>query len=256
MEKPIGFRKPLFVLAAFVAAILVGLAFFGMTNHPVMAQTEEPAVQTNAQPERFVDVMGSGSVSAQPDMATVRFGVTTQAETAEAALSENSVQMQSVISATIETGIAAEDVQTQGISLQPVYDSGNQPDSTPTLQGYRADNTVVVTVHDVASLGSLLDAVTAAGSNRIDGISFEISNRSDLLAEARRLAMEDAQMQAEQLANLAGAELGQVLEIQSVGVSSPPRTVSVEQAAAAGVPVSPGTQSVDYRVEVKWQLNG
>jgi uncharacterized protein len=237
------------LLAAF--SLFVGM---GMT---LMAQpTARVAAQTDASQPRTIQVSGRGQVSAQPDRAVVRLGVQTEADTAQAALAANNEQMTAVISATLEAGIDEADIQTQGLRLQPVYNSGSDTQQ-PELTGYRANNTVQITVRDLDRLGELLDTAVAAGSNTIEGIQFEVSNQADLEAAAREAAMQNAQDKAEQLTKLAGAELGPVQTILETGGSSPrPVTLASQESAvsAASVPVQAGTQFIEASVQVTWEI--
>lgn len=214
--------------------------------HQAAAQTDNPSIRT-------IQVSGRGEVTAEPDQAIVRLGVETEAITAEAALDDNNDRMTAVISATLEAGIAEEDIQTQGFNLRPVYDTPE--DGQPELSGYRASNIVRVTVRDLAMLGQLLDAAVAAGSNSIEGIQFEVSNQVELESAAREAAMTDAQQKAGQLTELSGAELGPVHTIIETG-SAGPVSVSAaqEESLGAAVPIQPGTQTIEASVRVTWEI--
>lgn len=208
--------------------------------------------------ERTISVNGSGAVTTGPDEVVVRVGVETMAETARQALARNSEQMENVVQALSEMGIPDEDVQTQTVDLSPEYDEsgGREPGEPRRLElvGYRASNTVEVRSEDLGAVGQLLDATVAAGANRVEGIRFEVSNASELLGRAREGAWQDAREKAEQLAGLAGDELGDVVSIsESTGV---PRPVELEAAAERGlaVPIEPGTEEVRVDLSVTWAL--
>lgn len=250
------------VLGALLVAMLALAALVGvLADGRALAQTDteetEQAVQEAEQPQRVINVTGQGSVSAQPDRATVVFGVQTEADSAADALEENNTTMQEVISTTLDAGIAENDIQTQQLRLQPVYDQTAGPDGERTLSGYRAINSINVTVQDVEAVGQLLDAAVEAGANTIDSIRFEISDRDQLIADAREAAVNDAQAKAEQLADLTGAELGVVLTISEAGSAPPPEPFLAEDAAAVGgaaPPIEPGAQTIEARVQISWLL--
>lgn len=230
-----------------VVGLLVGVgATLISSPAPVVAQTDGAAPRT-------IQVSGRGQVSAQPDQAIVRLGVETEADTAEAALEENNDRVTTVISVTLDAGVAEDDIQTQGFNLRPVYDTPQEGQTQ--LTGYQASNIVRITVRDLSQLGTLLDAVVSAGSNSIQGIQFEISNQAELEAAAREAAMANAQEKAEQLTSLAGAELGPVQTILETGGFSPvSASVVQEEALGAEVPIQPGTQTIEASVQVTWQI--
>ena len=87
---------------------------------------------------RSISVTGTGTIEAAPDMATLMIGVTTQGKTAAEALAENSKATDAVIARLTASGIAARDMQTSNLSINPNwtgYDS-----SAPTISGYVASN--------------------------------------------------------------------------------------------------------------------
>ena len=109
-------RRNLSLLGVLLVAILAAGALAGvLADGAALAQTETPQEETAAQqqdePHRVIHVNGVGVVSAQPDQAVVTFGVQTQANSAAEALEENSTLMQEVISATVEAGIAEDNIQ-------------------------------------------------------------------------------------------------------------------------------------------------
>lgn len=209
--------------------------------------------------QRTIRMSGTGVVSAPPDQVVLRLGVETSAETAQAALQQNNEQMTAVIESLKEAGIAAEDIQTRTIRLNPQYDSSPQePGQGPDRQllGYTASNTVEARSGDLDQVGELFDAAVEAGANQIDGLTFEVQDPQDLLAEARERAWENAQAKAEQMASLSGAELGDVLTItESTGAPRPYGLGGVEmEAAQEAVPIERGTQNFQVELQVTWLL--
>jgi uncharacterized protein YggE len=223
-----------------------------------VALAQDPIPTTT--PTRQVSVTGIGEVTAQPDVAVVTLGVQTEADEAGAALDQNSQQTQALLDALSEAGIAEENIQTQVIQLQPQYAA---PPPQPTAQmtntnellGYLASNVVEVRIENLDEVGSLIDSAINAGGNRIDSIRFEISDRSAILSQAREAAWNDAQQKAQQYAELAGAELGEVLTISTFEQTPVPvASASLARDSIESVPIQPGTQSVNVQVQVVWQL--
>jgi uncharacterized protein YggE len=232
------------LLVVLLAAVLLGGNWFA---GEAGAQTQPEST------ERLVNVTGYGRVAAQPDLAIIRVGVQTEADTAAEAMDENNTLMQAVISATVAAEIDEADIQTQGIRLNPVYGS-SEGGAPANITGYQASNIVEVIVRDLDSLGTLLDSVVEAGGNTIESIRFEVSDMSELLAQAREAAMNDARNKAEQLTSLADAELGEVLTITEFSQSSPIPVVSDTIAVGSAAPIQPGTEYVETTVQVVWRI--
>jgi hypothetical protein len=102
-------------------------------------------------------------------------------------------------------------------------------------------------------VGDLLDAAVEAGANQVEGIRFEVTQQTDLLTQAREAAWEDAERKAQQLADLAGGELGDVISINESTTVPRPVRLEVEEARAA-VPIQPGQEEIRVDLQVTWAL--
>ena len=95
---------------------------------------------------------GIATIKATPDQAIVGLGVQTQANTAQGALLQNAIEMTALIAALTAKGIAKDDIATSYVSIYPTY--GN---SGMDITGYQATNQVDVTVHDISTVGEVID---------------------------------------------------------------------------------------------------
>jgi uncharacterized protein YggE len=235
--------------------MVTGFIFLQAGQAQTQTPTSGPAAVEADLPARTITVSGTGEAAATPDQAVIRLGVRIDADTAAEALTQNSQQMQALIQVFRDAGAQAADIQTQAISIWPRYsESTPQGSQTPELAGYTASNIVEVRVRDLSQLGSLLDEAVQAGGNTIESISFKIGDQAGLLEDARQAAMSNALQKAEQLASLAGAELGVVLTIQETGGTPPVPLARGGVDESIAVPVEPGTQTVSVSVQVTWLL--
>jgi hypothetical protein len=206
-------------------------------------------------PDRSVTVSATGSVAADPDMAYVSTGVVSEAETARDALSRNTATMKKLIDGLKEKGVAAKDIQTTSINVEPRYQQFK--DGRPaTIAGYRVVNQVRITARDLTKLGEVLDQAVTLGANQMGGIQFDVSKAETLKDEARKRAMENALRRAKLYAAGAGAEVGPVISISEDVQYVGPRPVPMARAALAAeaVPIEAGTQMLEARVHVVWSL--
>ncbi len=202
--------------------------------------------------ERSVSVSASGTVAAEPDIAYIQAGLATEGDTAKDAIARNSAIMVKVIEGLKGAGIAARDIQTTTLHVEPRY---TQPkDGRPgSISGYRVINQVRLTVRDVKRLGDVLDQAIALGANQINSISFDISSAETLKDEARKQAMANAKRRAELYATAAGVQLGQVVRI-SESVQDIARPIGAPRAMAASVPIEAGTRTLTVEVHVTYTL--
>jgi uncharacterized protein YggE len=120
------------------------------------------------------------------------------------------------------------------------------------------DNTVYVTVRDLEVLGDLLDASIRAGANTISGITFDVSDRSQALSQARLAAVENARRQADELAAATGVTIGEVQTISyydstPLAYTDYARNVPMAEMAAS-VPVQAGTLQITTTVTIVYEI--
>jgi uncharacterized protein YggE len=240
------FSFPLVSAVISVSALVTIVALMG--GHPPAA-TAAPAADADLR--STVSVVGDGRVTVQPDIAQASFGVEATAPTLEAAQSDAATRMQAVVDTLKAQGVSADDIRTSRLAVNPVYD----PKNNTVIQGYRAANSVQAKLRNLDQVGTVVDAVTAAGANRVDGLSFAVENQEEPKNQARAQAMQNARARADQLASLAGLRVTGIKSIQEADASSNPVQYQPQAAAAAPTarvapPVEPGTQEVRSQVTV------
>ena len=204
----------------------------------IQAVTERPSLNLSAY----------GEVRTAPDMATISFGVVTEAATAAEAMSQNAARMTQVMAALARAGIEARNVQTSGLNLSAQYDYvENQP---PRLRGYQANNRVTVVIDDLTKVGTTADAVVAAGVNQIDGIGFGLKDPSAAENRARQLAVRALQGKAALYAQALGVELGGIRSLSEGGGYSPRPQVMYARAEAMGMDASTPVAAGELTVRI------
>lgn len=254
-------------LAALVAAYLLG-ATGGGTPARAASPSAPPGVAAagvaaGSGGVRTLSVTGRGEVTAVPDRLGFRVAVAvTRPELADA-LTSSSRTLRRVLAALTPYGVRRADVQTTGLSMDPVYDYPRY--GPPTLRGYRVSQRAAVLVRDLAQGGRAVSAAVAAGGNRVrvDGIRLQVGDPEAALARARDAAVADARARAERYAAASGQTLGAVLTLREV---SPARRAAdhgswgvVRSAADAPVPALPvraGRTDVGVSVQVVWEFGG
>ena len=205
------------------------------------------------EPNRTVTVSAEASVEVKPDAASIMGGVSSEADTARAALDANTKSMSNLIDGLRAAGIEAKDIRTSNFSVQPRYES--RRDGGPSeLVGYRVENAVTVLVRDLPKLGEILDLMVSLGANQMQGMSFVVSDADARKDDARRQAIANALGRAKLYAAAAGAEVGEVVNIAEDVSDGGPRPLYRAATMAQAVPVEPGQQSLEARVTVTWKL--
>ena len=211
---------------------------------PALAQSDIPPA---------ISVTGEASISVPPDLALVDAGVASDAKTAREASEANNNAMTKVMAALKAANVDPKDIQTSRLSLQPQYAPNRSGPSS--VVGYRVSNRVTVRIRDVTKLANVIDTLVGAGANDIGNVSFEVSQASKLLDDAREKAVADARRKAEIYARAAGVTLGAPLSISEEGAPQPAfRGKMVAPMAAAPTPIAQGEETLSISVSVTWAI--
>ncbi len=208
-------------------------------------------------PEHTISVSGTGRVIISPDVADLRLGVSVTKPTVKAARTIAAASMTKVIDALKKLGIADADMQTSGLSLQPVYDYNNNS-NPPKLTGYTLSNGVVVTIRDLDKIGDAIDNGLAAGATTLDSVTFRVDDPAKAQEQARKQAMTQAKAIADTLASSAGVS---ITGVSSISETSGPMPYPVYYGAAravaadAATPVQVGTNEVTVTVSVVYLID-
>ena len=201
------------------------------------------------------NVNGEGKVSITPDIAVVSTGITADGTTVKAAQDQINAVIKKVFDAVKGLGVKADDIQTTNYNINPKYDfqSGSQ-----RVTGYTASTTLTIKVREMDKVNQVIDEATGNGANQINGLSFDVSDRTKAEDEAREKAVADAKKKAEQAAKVAGFNLGRLINYQE-NTGQPPiiYSRSVAQGASDIAPetqVEPGSTEITVSVTLSYEV--
>ena len=212
--------------------------------------------KTEIDTPRTVTVNGTGMIEGTPDILELTIGVHTHAKSAGEALGRNSDLARGVISVLRDAGLKADDVQTSNLWMSAMYD-----DDGDHVIGYAVSNIVSAKIRDLGKAGDIIDAATKVAGDEIvvNGLYFSFDDNTELVVKARAEAVKRARSQAEQLAQAAGVELGDLLSMSED--SSPVGPVlEAEAASPRGVggdsaPIEPGSETLSVQVTLVYEIH-
>jgi uncharacterized protein YggE len=219
-----------------------------------MAVTAQTTAKTDdSRKVTRVSVSGDSTVQALPDTAIVTLSVVTQATQASEAQQQNAAQTDAVVKA-LKTAVGSvAEVKTTGYSMQPqrIYKEG-QP---PTITGYEARNSVMVTLTDLKKVGAVIDVAGQAGANDIGGIAFTLKQDRPALDRALSEATKEAVGKAQLIAQALGGRVSRIVEVQEDGFQRPQPIyqgvqVGMMRAAAPSTPIEVGSLDIHSRVQL------
>ncbi len=174
-----------------------------------------------------ITVEGDHEVFAAPDIATISFG----ARAEEKELTDAQANVDKTISAAITAiknlGVEDKDIKTTYYNSFPVYKYNDKctaygcQSGEKELTGYEVSQTVSVTIRDLDKVSGVLAAAGTAGASDMNGPSFDIENRDELMQEARKEAIKEAKAKAKVLADELGVNLGKIVSYYDGGNGYP-----------------------------------
>lgn len=255
--------RSLVVCSALVLVVVAAYVVGSARGDAVASEAEAAEVHrgVTAGVPGTVTMTGTGEAVGVPDEMRFRVSVTREAVDVAGAMDEASSTLSRVLGALEDEGVERRDVQSTGLSVDPVYRYDD--DDPPIVVGYRVQQSVSVLVRDLRAGGAAVSAVVGSGGDavRVSGIGLQIGDRDALLEEARDDALSTARAKAEQYAAATGQSLGPVLTLTEGGDAVRPARPQVaaqvrdlRAADVAALPVRAGREDVGVRVSVVWQL--
>lgn len=187
-----------------IGAVLCTLAALSL---PVRAhaQTYTLVPSTGHPTQRTLTTSGNGEVKVAPDYVTFSVGVRVQDMVLSKATTEEAARTKAIVAALEKQGIEARHIQTDRISIEPVYTTH---ENLERLDCYRVQRMAVVRLEDPKKFDQVLQAVLAAGANTIDNISLNTKDLRTHRDTARSLAVKHAREKATAIAKDLGCKLG------------------------------------------------
>ncbi|PLR99894.1 SIMPL domain-containing protein [Bacillus sp. T33-2] len=204
--------------------------------------------------QSVISVRGEGTVTAQPDTATVLLGVRTESLNLQEAQHSNSQISHSVIGSLIRIGIKKEDIRTSDYRIDPMY---SYEDGKQIFQGYRVTHLLNIIIAEPQKTGLAVDTAVQNGANEVASIQFSIANPQAYNNYALRLAVLEAVQKAETIANTIGA----TLERKPLSIIEEPRRMpgpyvvaSFEKMGAPGTPILAGKITINATVKAQFRF--
>ncbi len=198
-----------------------------------------------------ITVLGTGTISAQPDQSSVSFTITKTAATLKDKQNQANTFTNKIVADLQKLGVAKQDIQTNNYNSYPNYNDNNsgtiipirQPQSQ-TIQSYTVSEDVTITIHNTDIANKVIDAVTNDGAENVSGpdLTFSDSKQQDLENQARAKAIENARQKAQSMATAAGIHLGKLTKIQEDSQTPYPVIRPLMMDAANGSAKSAPTQ--------------
>lgn len=218
-----------------------------------------------------IEVSGTGTVKAIPDVARITFGHSTE----NADLAQAQKDLEEIISKGTnilkDFGVEEGDISQQNYNSYPRYEYRANCTGVRCVEGdrelvaYEVHQTIQVTVRDIDKAGEVLAALGSVGITQLNGPYFEIDDASLYQQEARSQAIEDAREEAKILAKDLGLRLGKMVDFYENSYGGGPTPymegrslmasdMAVEEASLKTVTVPVGEDEIQVNVTLVFKV--
>ncbi|SHG13589.1 hypothetical protein SAMN05444396_1057 [Flavobacterium segetis] len=154
-----------------------------------------------------INVSGEGKVKVVPDEATIEVTVETKGNNSQDVKKQNDIKIEAVLKFIKKMNLASSDFRTQRVALNPQYDYEKKK------HNYNATQTIEILLKDLSKYDELMEGLVDAGINRIDNVTFQSSKLAQYQSEARKLAIKEAKLKAEDYVSVIGQKVGRAMTI-------------------------------------------
>ncbi len=236
MEHSNNFLKNLIVTIIILLITLYIVKVFDI-SYPLTIVTTSKSTE--------LSVVGEGKVEITPDTAYLTAGIVVDNKPNVQEVSKEMDKINNkIINELKNFGIDKKDIKTSNYSIYPNYKYENNEN---LISGYNGNATIEIKIKDVNKIASIIEIVTQAGANQIQGVRFSIDNPEKYREEARNIAIKNAKEQAEKIAKSLGIKLGKVVNIveSSPNQPAPYFAKTLAEGIGGGGPiVEPGIETI------------
>ncbi len=214
-----------------------------------------------------MSVSGEGEIFAPADIAQFNFSVIETAPAVGDAQGAATETWNTILARLKAEGIEERDIKTIHYGIEPQYapqrpNVGWVPLDQREIIGYIVTQTAEVKVRDVENVGKILTTVGTLGARNVSGISFTFDDESELVAQAREKAIQDARENARRLAKNLGVSLGRIVTFREhrVGIPHPflaggiLREASMDTVAPLSPDIAIGENRIVVNVEIVFTI--
>jgi uncharacterized protein YggE len=186
------------------------LLLIGLTTLPLLsakAQWQQPPAQ--------IDVSGSAEIKVAPDEVDLSVSVESRDASLDLAKLQNDQGVAKTLDFLKHNGVKDKDVQTDYVSVEPVYDPRDRNDYATQTKPlfYRVSKGIGIKLTDVSSFDGVLTGLIANGVNNVQGIDFRTSDLRKYKDQARAMAIRAAKEKADAMASELGVKVGKPYNI-------------------------------------------
>jgi uncharacterized protein len=199
-----------------------------------------------------ISVTGTGRVTVEPDIATLRVGVSLADRDVDRVRGEAAAKASAARDRLLAEGVAAADIRTAHLNVHTSQDGGRGQ------RTHHVSTTLEAVIRDVATAEAIVDRLFETVGSGLDlhGLEFGVVDPRPGRDRAIEAAVADARHTARHLADLAGVTLGPVLALRELDQHRGHVAMAAPMMARAEVsmPVETGRLELQAAVALRYAI--
>ena len=192
-------------MATHTRSALFGIAVFLSAGAAIGQSTDTPELLPG---ESVVRVHSKATIERMPDVFGIAVTVESVGQTPRQAAAQNQTKVDALLKILNSAGIGEVSTELEEYSASAVYEVDDRQRTRPI--GYEANQQISVEIAQFDQMEPLVDRLTEAGFSDLR-VSFGMKLRRPLELEARRLAIQRAREEAQNIAGGLGKRVGRLL---------------------------------------------
>lgn len=209
--------------------------------------------------ERTIIIDAEGRVKVKPDMAYIRMGLSTEADTVEEAQTKNSETMNMLIAQLKGMGIADDDIKTENYNVYPMYD---WLDEGQVLSGYRVDQNLRIRIKDLTMSEKIIGLAGELEINEVGSLEYSIEDDDVYIEQARVQALKKVGQKARALTQALGVKIVGIVSYDEYDAgnnyfedySSMNRVLAMPGVGGSAPQIETGVNEVTLNVNVTFEI--
>lgn len=220
-------------------------------------------VESNGKISNTISVSGDGKVYSKPDMVQLSVGFQETASTSKEALAKVNQKIDATMKLLKNNNISESDITTNNLSVYTEYDYSG---SSRRVIGQKASQSLEIKIKKIDDKATkatkIIDELSSIDNLQLNGIYFDIEDKTELFSKARELAFNKAEQKAKELAKLAKVKLTKPISISDTNYDvSPVRYTNVAmdsvmsaKSAGSGAQISTGEMDISADLSILWGI--
>lgn len=204
-----------------------------------------------------ITVSSTGEVKVPPTEAVVSITIEQRNTSVQALHQQTDSTVAKIITYLESQQISSQDIQTTHIAITPFYTQLSDGAGSTIVDYYMGQKSMTFVLKQLNNYDTVMTGLYNLGLNRVDSITYRVTNDWENKLEAKKRAVENAKEVATTIANTLEVSLGNVYSVSDYSYSEPvfiPGAIAADLNASSGPSVAGGQVTFSANVNAVFYI--